>query len=84
MMQLLFSKLPSDKQRFLNQGDVAFCSEEFLRSHEVSVDRPRYLFKLRKTSRIKEAISQVREEIWQGVASFSALQVTETRLKLYG
>jgi len=84
MMERLLSKLPSDKQPFLNRADVAFCSDEFLNWHEACIDRPRYLFKLRKTSRIKEAISQVREDTWQGVASFGALQVAETRLKLHG
>jgi hypothetical protein len=84
MMERLLSKLPSDKQPFLNRGDVAFCSDEFLNWHEASVVRPRYLFKVRKTSRIKEAISQVCEGAWQGVASFGALQVAETRLKLHG
>lgn len=84
MMERLFSKLPSDKQPFLNRGDVAFCSEEFLSWHESQINRPRYLFKLRKTSRIKEAISQVRESSWLGVASFGALQVSETCLKLHG
>jgi hypothetical protein len=39
---------------------------------------------VRKTSRIKEAISQVCEDAWQGIASFGALQVAETSLKLHG
>lgn len=84
MMERLFSKLPHDKKPFLNRGDVAFCSETFLNWHESSIDRPRYLFKLRKTNRIKEAISQVHENAWEGAASFGALQVVETRLKLHG
>jgi hypothetical protein len=84
MMERLLSKLPSDKRPFLNRADVAFCSEEFLTWHESSVDRPRYLFKLRKTSRIREAISQVHENSWDGAASFGALQLSETRLKLHG
>lgn len=84
MMERLLDKLPSDKRPFINRADVAFCSEEFLIWHEAGIERPRYLLKLRKTSRVREAISKVTEEQWLGAASFGALQVAETRLKLHG
>lgn len=83
-MERLFSHLPSGKRPYINRADVSFSSEEFLSWHESSPDRPHYLFKLRKTSRVREVISKVKEEEWQGSASFGALQVAETRLKLSG
>ena len=84
MLERLLSHLPADKRPFINRADVSFCSEEFLAWHEASPERPRYLFKMRKTARVMYAINGVAEEEWQGVASFGALQVAETRVKLHG
>lgn len=80
----LLSRLPSGKRPFLNRADVAFCGESFLSWHEASTDRPHYLFKLRKTSRVREAMQRVGEKEWQGSRSFGALQVAEQQLQLTG
>jgi hypothetical protein len=83
-MERLLRELPEKKRPFINRGDVSFASEELLAWHEGDSLRPRYLFKLRKTTRVREALSQIREEQWQGPASFGALQVCEARLCLMG
>jgi hypothetical protein len=41
-----------------------------------------YLFKLKKSARVLEAVRAVSEEQWQGAASFGSMQVTEVSLQL--
>ncbi|GBU20298.1 hypothetical protein R80B4_00174 [Fibrobacteres bacterium R8-0-B4] len=84
MMERLLSHIPPDRWPSINRADVGFCSEKFLSWHEADVNRPRYLFKLRKTALVKGAISEVKEADWQGSASVAALQLAEARLKLHG
>ncbi|MDR0330235.1 MAG: IS1380 family transposase [Chitinispirillales bacterium] len=85
MLEQLLSRLPPDKRPSLNRADVSFCSEDFASWHEERPEeRPRYLFKLRKTARVMEAINNVDANQWQGAASFGVLQVAETMLKLRG
>lgn len=83
-MEQLFASLPKNKQPWLNRADIGFCGEKFLRWHEGDKDRPHYLFKLKKTKRVKEAIAKVREDQWEGSASINALQLAECRLQLAG
>lgn len=83
-MEEFFSHLPSNKRPFLNRADIGFSSEEFLSWHEIVPSRPHYLFKLRKTKRVQEAIAHVTEDQWEGAASFGALQVAESNLMLHG
>ncbi len=83
-MERLFAHLPKEKVPWLNRADIGFCSEEFLRWHEKESTRPHYLFKLRKTKRVQNAIHQVAENQWLGAASINALQLAECRLKLSG
>jgi len=83
-MERLFNNLPEGKLPWLNRADIGFCSEEFLKWHEASASRPHYLFKLRKTRRVKEAISKVSDDKWLGPASINALQLCECRLQLSG
>ena len=59
---------------------MSFASEESLSWHECDVLRPHYLFKLRKTARVMEAI----ETDGEGVCGFGVSQVTERSLKLHG
>lgn len=84
-MEDIFEHLPSARLPFLNRADIAFCGEEFLKWHE-SPDhqRPFYLFKLRKTSRIKEVLNRVAESQWEGSGSIGALQVYDTTIGLKG
>ncbi|WP_155851878.1 transposase, partial [Chitinivibrio alkaliphilus] len=81
-MENLFAQLPENKQPWLNRADVGFCGEKFLRWHEESHKRPHYLFKLKQTQRVKEAIAEVPEDAWEGNASINALQLAECELKL--
>ena len=83
-MERLFDNLPEGKRPWLNRADIGFCSEVFLNWHECSAERPHYLFKLRKTKYVMQAIQNVPEDKWLGSASINALQVAECRLKLTG
>jgi hypothetical protein len=83
-MERLFENLPTGKLPWLNRADIGFCGEEFLKWHEESVDRPHYLFKLRKTKLVRAAIDSISEERWQGSASINALQLAECKLRLSG
>lgn len=81
-MERLFKHLPSDKQPWLNRADIGFCGEEFLKWHEDTETNPHYLFKLKKTKRVQEAIHKVKDDEWQGAASINALQLAECKLQL--
>ena len=83
-MERLFSHLPDGKLPWLNRADIGFCAEDFLQWHEAKADRPHYLFKLRKTKKVQEAIRSVSDEQWQGPASINALQLAECQLQLSG
>jgi len=83
-METVLSRLPKGIRVFLNRADVSFASEESLSWHESKAQRPHYLFKLRKTSRVMEAISSVNEFDWEGESGFGIAQVTERNLKLHG
>jgi hypothetical protein len=80
----VLSRLEKDRYPYLNRADIAFATEEILAWHEASEDRPHYLFKLRKTSRVREAIRSVKEADWQGECGFGVHQVAERELQLYG
>jgi hypothetical protein len=83
-IETVLARLPKGVRPFLNRADVSFASEESLKWHESSIDRPRYLFKLKKTARVMEAISSVKEDEWQGKGGFGVAQVAERLLKLHG
>lgn len=83
-IETVLTRLPKGIRPFLNRADVSFANEESLSWHESSVDRPRYLFKLKKTARVMEAISSVKENEWQGENGFGVVQVAERNLKLHG
>jgi Transposase DDE domain group 1 len=69
---------------WLNRGDLGFGQESILAWHERSMERPRYLFKLKFTQRVVRALSQIPEEAWQGPAQHGVLQVAEVDLQLHG
>lgn len=83
-METVLSRLPKGINVFLNRADVSFASEESLSWHEADIRRPHYLFKLRKTTRVMEAIASVKESDWQGKCAFGIAQVCECNLKLHG
>jgi hypothetical protein len=83
-MEQVLQDVPRGRWPYLNRGDISFGHEDFLAWHEAAEERPYYLFKLRKTARVREALRGIREEDWQGGTGFGALQVAEARLCLMG
>jgi hypothetical protein len=84
MLERLRTALPEGHRPLVNRADVAFCSEEILSYHEAHEDGPYYLFRLKKSARVKEALAGLREEQWQGPATIGVLQVAECTLQLMG
>jgi len=82
VLERLMKELPPNKRPWLNRADIGFCAEKFLTWHENS--KLHYLFKLKQTARVREAIRNVSEDQWQGHGSINALQLAECRLKLAG
>lgn len=83
-METVLTRLPKGIKPFLNRADVSFACEESLSWHESSLQRPQYLFKLKKTARVMEAISSANETEWEGDSRFGVPQVTEKLLQLHG
>lgn len=83
-METVLSRLPKGIKPFLNRADVSFASEESLSWHESDSRHPHYLFKLRKTARVVEAIGSIRETDWEGASGFGVTQVAECLLQLHG
>jgi hypothetical protein len=69
---------------WLNRGDIGFGQEPVMAWHEQEPNRAQYLFKLKLTRGLRRAISQVRDEQWQGPAQRGVLQVCEARVQLHG
>ncbi len=69
-------------KKWLVRADIGFCSDSILRELENSDGMPYYIFKLKKTSRVLEAIHKVTEEQWLGSKSFGALTITEKHIQL--
>ncbi len=82
VLERLMKELPANKRPWLNRGDIGFCGYKILSWHEIA--RLNYLFKLKQTARVREAIRNVAEDQWQGHGSINALQLAECRLKLAG
>jgi Transposase DDE domain group 1 len=84
--QSMSQALESLKSRpiWLNRGDIGFGQESILAWHEQAPERPRYLFKLKFTKRVQQALSRIKEEQWQGPAKHGVLQVAEIELQLHG
>lgn len=83
-IEAVLERLPEGTRPFLNRADISFANEESLSWHESRIDRPRYLFKLKKTARVKEAVSSIQEEEWKGESGFGVAQVVERELQLHG
>ncbi len=78
----VLNRLPAGRQAFLARADIGFCSDSILKEFEQNEDMPYYVFKLKKTSRVMEAIRAVSDEQWLGAKSFGALQITERMIQL--
>ena len=83
-MDDLLRRLPVQRRPFLCRADIGFSGEPTLMWFEHGEGKPYYLFKLRKTARVKEAVRTVTDEQWEGAATFGAMQVTEVQLQLTG
>ena len=83
-MEYLLSKLPHGNTPLLNRGDIGFGNEEIMAWHEKSADRPNYLFKIRKSKRIKDVIEHTSDKDWIGAQHFNASQVIEKYVRLSG
>ena len=80
----LLSRLPASRRAFITRGDVGFSGEKVLNWFETrgKHEKPYYVFKLKKSTRIMEAIRTVTELEWNGAMSFGALQIMEKQIKL--
>jgi hypothetical protein len=68
----------------LNRGDIGLGNEAVMSWHEQAPDRPKFLFKLKLTSNVRKAISEVPEQAWQGPGQFGCWQVAESTVLLTG
>jgi len=76
--------LGAEHRPWLNRGDIGFGCEDICAWHEERPGRPHYLFKLRMTRKLREAMAAVPEEAWQGKAEHGVLQMAEAKVKLSG
>lgn len=81
-MEDLLVRLPADRRPYITRADIGFSGDPILRWFEVGTGKPYYLFKLKKSARVMEAVRAVSDEKWKGAASFGAMQVTELSLQL--
>jgi len=76
--------LGAEHRPWLNRGDIGFGCEDICAWHEERPGRPHYLFKLRMTRKLREAMAAIPEEAWQGKAEHGVLQMAEAKVKLSG
>lgn len=72
------------RQVWLNRGDLGLGHDAVMAWHEEVAPRPRFLFKLKLTSKVRAALHEVSEDAWQGPAVLGAWQVAEGQLQLTG
>jgi hypothetical protein len=73
-----------DRKVWLNRGDLGLGHDAVMSWHEEQSGRPKYLFKLKLTSKVRMALHEVPEVQWQGPAKVGAWQVAEGSLQLTG
>ena len=73
-----------DRQVWLNRGDLGLGHDAVMSWHEQDAARPKFLFKLKQTAKVRAALHTVPEADWQGPAILGAWQVAEGRLQLTG
>ena len=73
-----------EQKVWLNRGDLGFGQDAVMTWHEEQPDRPRYLFKLKLSSRVRAALHAVKDEAWQGPAAMGAWQLAEGQVQLTG
>lgn len=73
-----------ERKVWLNRGDLGLGHDAVMSWHEEQSGRPKYLFKLKLTSKVRTALHEVPEANWQGPAKVGAWQVAEGTLQLTG
>lgn len=73
-----------DRKVWLNRGDLGLGHDAVMSWHEEKGGRPRYLFKLKLTSRVRAALHAVPVADWKGPAMMGAWQVADATLQLTG
>ncbi len=70
-----------DRKVWLNLGVLGLGHDAVMNWHEEQSGRPKYLFNLKLTSKLRTALHEVPEANWQGPAKVGALLVTEATLQ---
>jgi len=73
-----------DREVWLNRGDIGLGHNAVMAWHEQAPRRPRFLFKLKLTSVVRDALHAVREDQWEGLSILGSTQVAEGRIQLTG
>jgi hypothetical protein len=73
-----------DRRVWLNRGDLGLGHDAVMAWHETRADRPLFLFKLKLTSLVRQALHEVPEADWQGPRILGAWQVAEGQIQLTG
>jgi hypothetical protein len=77
---------PTIRERlWLNRGDSGFGQEAILARHEVEGEkRPKYLFKLKLTTKVRQAIARAPRPLWDGVPMVGCPQFAQNTVRLQG
>jgi hypothetical protein len=73
-----------DRKIELNRGDIGLGHDAIMAWHEDRGDRPKFLFKLKLTSLVRQALHQMPEKDWEGPTTLGACQMAEGRIQLTG
>jgi hypothetical protein len=73
-----------ERKVWLNRGDLGLGHDAVMSWHEEKAGRPKYLFKLKLTSKVRAALHGVPVTEWKGPAVMGAWQVAEGTLQLTG
>jgi len=73
-----------DRQVWLNRGDIGLGHDAVMAWHEQTPGRPKFLFKLKLTNGVRNALHAVRDDEWQGPSFLGSSQVAEGQIQLTG
>ncbi|MBL9207255.1 MAG: transposase [Opitutaceae bacterium] len=73
-----------DRQVWLNRGDMGLGHDAVMAWHEQTPGRPKFLFKLKLTNGVRNALHAVRDDEWQGPSFLGSSQVAEGQIQLTG
>jgi len=73
-----------DRKIELNRGDIGLGHDAIMAWHEDRGGRPKFLFKLKLTSLVRQPLHQVPEKDWEGPCILGACQMAERRIQLTG